>query len=113
MSRIERRVLMPTLINETVLRDVLDEQVSKLADEMLNENLSGRTWSIIEFKKACCFNRDRRWVVKYILDPFRDEIEYHNGHGWCIYGKSYQIRARKACEWMEENFEMIDWKAKL
>lgn len=104
---------MSELINESAVTELVKQQVNQLADEMLKHDLAGRTWSIVEFKKACCFNRDRRWVVKYILEPFRDEIEYHNGHGWCIYGKSYQIRAKKAAEWVEKNFDRIDWEAKL
>jgi hypothetical protein len=106
-------VNMHALNNESVMTDLVKDQLSELANELLKKNLIGRTWSIVEFKKACCFNRDRRWVVKYILEPFRDEIEYHNGHGWCIYGKSYQIRAQKACEWIDDNFVRINWEAKL
>lgn len=33
--------------------------------------------------------------------------------GWCIYAKSYQIRAKLATKWMEKNFSRIDWDAKL
>lgn len=104
---------MPALVNELAVAELVKQQVNQLADEMLKRNLTGHTWSIMEFKKVCCFNRDRRWVVKYVLNPFRDEIEYKNGRGWCIYGKSYQIRAKQACEWMEKNFSRIDWEAKL
>ena len=106
-------VNMPTLVNESAVAEEVKQEVKNIIEEMLKQNLTGRTWSIVEFKKACCFNRDRRWVVKYILEPFRSEIEYHDGHGWCIYGKSYQIRAKQACKWMEDNFDRIDWEAKL
>ncbi|MFT8556043.1 DUF771 domain-containing protein [Liquorilactobacillus hordei] len=106
---------MPTLINEREINKLLEEQLQNAISNFIKSNVEGRTWSIMEFKEACCFNRDRRWVVYFILKPFRNEIEYgkNNLNGWCIYGKKYQIRARLAARWIEKNFTRIDWDAEL
>ncbi|AUJ29601.1 MULTISPECIES: DUF771 domain-containing protein [Liquorilactobacillus] len=106
---------MPTLINEKEINKILEDSLQDAISKFINSQVEGKTWSIIEFKEACCFNRDRRWVVKFILEPFKDEIEYRaeNRDGWCIYAKSYQIRAKLATKWMEKNFSRIDWDAKL
>ncbi|MFT8491515.1 DUF771 domain-containing protein [Liquorilactobacillus satsumensis] len=107
---------MPTLLNEEVLRNVLQEPVHKLADEMLSKELSGRTWGIDEFRKACCGGKDKPWVSTYVFAPFKKEIDVKNG-GWLIpahgKGTKFVIFAKPACEWMEENRQRIDWEAKI
>lgn len=84
-------------------------------DDLLNQDLSGITWSLDEFRKKCCGNKSKEWVALYIFSEFSDEIT--GTDGWLIpsQGRGSQniIFAKAAKEWMEENRQRIDWRAKL
>ena len=84
-------------------------------DDLLNQDLSGITWSLDEFRKKCCGNKSKEWVALYIFSKFSDEIT--GTDGWLIpsQGRGSQniIFAKAAKEWMEENRQRIDWRAKL
>ncbi|KRL99761.1 DUF771 domain-containing protein [Liquorilactobacillus satsumensis] len=107
---------MASIINEEELKIFLRETVRDLADEMLSNELSGHTWGIDEFRKACCGGKDKPWVSTFIFAPFKKEIDVKNG-GWLIpahgKGTKFVIFAKPACEWMEENRQRIDWEARI
>lgn len=102
-------------IEITVNQEYVETLVNSRIDEVLDEDLSGITWSLDEFRKKCCGNKSRAWVALYIFSRFNDEITGNDG--WLIRAKSRGqqniIFAKPAKEWMEENRQRIDWRAKL
>lgn len=104
-----------TPIEVTINQEALNEIIQWHIDALLDEDLSGITWSLDEFRKKCCGNKSRAWVALYIFSKFSDEITGPNG--WLIRanarGQQNIIFAKRAKEWMEENRQRIDWRAKL
>lgn len=104
-----------TPIEVTINQEALNEIIRWHIDALLDEDLSGITWSLDEFRKKCCGNKSRAWVALYIFSRFNDEITGNDG--WLIRAKSRGqqniIFAKPAKEWMEENRQRIDWRAKL
>lgn len=102
-------------IEITVNQEYVETLVNSRIDEVLDEDLSGITWSLDEFRKKCCGNKSRAWVALYIFSRFNDEIT--GTDGWLIRanarGQQNIIFAKPAKEWMEENRQRIDWRAKL
>lgn len=47
-------------IEVTVNQEYVENLVNSRIDDLLNQDLSGITWSIDEFRKRCCGNRSRR-----------------------------------------------------
>lgn len=62
-------------IKITVDQEYVENLINSRIDDLLNQDLSGITWSLDEFRKKCCGNKSK--------------------------------------EWMEENRQRIDWRAKL
>lgn len=97
-------------------QDALNEIVKWHIDDLLDEDLSGITWSLEQFCKRCCGGKSKDWVKMYILSPYMNEIDYQNG-GWLVptKGSGYKtiIFAKKAKEWMEKHQAEIDWRARL
>lgn len=104
-----------TPIEVTINQEALNEIIQWHIDALLDEDLSGITWSLDEFRKKCCGNKSRAWVALYIFSKFSDEIT--GTDGWLIRangrGQQNIIFAKAAKEWMEENRQRIDWRAKL
>lgn len=104
-----------TPIEVTINQEALNEIIQWHIDALLDEDLSGITWTLDEFRKKCCGNKSRAWVALYIFSRFNDEIT--GTDGWLIpsQGRGSQniIFAKAAKEWMEENRQRIDWRAKL
>lgn len=104
-----------TPIEVTINQEALNEIIQWHIDALLDEDLSGITWSLDEFRKKCCGNKSRAWVALYIFSRFNDEIT--GTDGWLIRanarGQQNIIFAKRAKEWMEENRQRIDWRAKL
>lgn len=102
-------------IEITVNQEYVETLVNSRIDEVLDEDLSGITWSLDEFRKKCCGNKSRAWVALYIFSKFSDEIT--GTDGWLIRanarGQQNIIFAKPAKEWMETNRNRIDWRAKL
>lgn len=102
-------------IKITVDQEYVENLINSRIDDLLNQDLSGITWSLDEFHKKCCGNKSREWVALYIFSKFSDEIT--GTDGWLIpsQGRGSQniIFAKAAKEWMEENRQRIDWRAKL
>lgn len=102
-------------IEITVNQEYVETLVNSRIDEVLDEDLSGITWSLDEFRKKCCGNKSRAWVALYIFSKFSDEIT--GPDGWLIRanarGQQNIIFAKAAKKWMEENRQRIDWRAKL
>lgn len=103
---------MEALLNEKALADFLKEKV----DKHVNDYLSSLTvwWDMETFNERCGCSKGQAWIVKNILEPYRDEIDVRNG-GWCRYyyggRSSYQFIAKEACEWIEEHAHEIDWSS--
>lgn len=104
-----------TPIEVTINQEALNEIIQWHIDALLDEDLSGITWSLDEFRKKCCGNKSRAWVALYIFSKFSNEIT--GPDGWLIRangrGQQNIIFAKRAKEWMEENRQRIDWRAKL
>lgn len=104
-----------TPIEVTINQEALNEIIQWHIDALLDEDLSGITWSLDEFRKKCCGNKSRAWVALYIFSRFDGEIT--GPDGWLIRangrGQQNIIFAKRAKEWMEENRQRIDWRAKL
>ena len=82
--------------------------------ELANQNATGKTWGIEEFRKACCGSKAKEWVRLYIFSKFENEIDVKNIDGWLLStSKKAIIFAKPACEWMEKNRNRIDWQAKM
>lgn len=83
-------------------------------EQLEEENLKGKTWSLDVFRKECCGGKSPMWVDTCILKQFSREITGKNG--WLIpaAGKGTRniIFAKKACEWMEKNHHRINWNFK-
>ena len=94
---------------ETSAQAFLDEYIKKVVKD--------ETWSLDEFRKNCCFGKDREWVKLFIFSRFKDEIVLGKPGGWLKpskgKGSPYGIYAVEACKWMQENRHLIDWDAKL
>ena len=91
---------------------VLVDKVQYL--EMKREKEVGKIWNLVEFKKELQIPKSLNWLREVLLKPRRDEIS-----DWCKIrdGQSgrggYIIHASKAREWIEENFDKIDWDEKI
>lgn len=111
---------MPQRIEANVVIAIPSEKVivdkSYLRD-LEEQTLTGKTWSLTQFRENCCGNRGVDWVKLFIFSEFKDEIEVDGSKGWLVNshtpGRSIIIFADKACKWMSENNYRIDWEAKL
>ena len=103
-------------IEITIDQKYVENLVNSRIDDLLNQDLSGVTWSLDQFRRYCCANKSKDWVKAFIFIPFAEEIDYENG-GWLIppRGKGHCaiVFAKQAKEWMEINRNRIDWRAKL
>lgn len=102
-------------IKITIDQEYVENLVNSRIDDLLNQDLLGITWTLDEFRKKCCGNKSLAWVALYIFSRFNDEIT--GTDGWLIRanarGQQNIIFAKRAKEWMEENRQRIDWRAKL
>lgn len=48
------------------IKKVVKDEVSKLRSNQ-NTQALGETWSLDEFRKNCCFGKDREWVKLFIF----------------------------------------------
>ena len=100
-----------------IIPEVLEKMVKGYIDKLIQSSTTGKTWSLDQFRKECCGGKAREWVTLYVLDEFSSEIDYHKPNGWLFRSKGRGsqniIFAKKACEWMEENRNRIDWEARL
>lgn len=104
-------------IKVIVDEDYVDKLVEAKVDRLIQKNLEGVQWGIDEFRKVCCGNRSREWVVLYIFREFEDEIVVKDNHGWLEpsegRGSKYRIWALKAKRWIEVNHYRINWGQRL
>ena len=49
-------------IEITVDQKYVENLVNSRIDDLLNQDLSGITWSLDEFRKKCCGNKSRAWA---------------------------------------------------
>lgn len=109
---------------EISVQAFLDEYIKKVVKDELSKSRSdqntqalGETWTLDEFRKKCCFGKDREWVKLFIFSRFKDEIVLGKPGGWLKpskgKGSPYGIYAVEACKWMQANRNRIDWDAKL
>ncbi|MFT8955458.1 DUF771 domain-containing protein [Liquorilactobacillus satsumensis] len=102
---------MPALLNESAIAEIVKER----ADILMKEYLSNQTvwWNMKTFNDRCGCGKGQAWIVKNILEPYRDEIDINNG-GWCRYyhggRSSYRFLAKEACQWIENHAHQIDWE---
>lgn len=98
------------------VREIVRDELSKSRKEQENQAL-GETWTLDEFRKKCCFGKDREWVKLFIFSQFKDEIVLGKTGGWLKpskgKGSPYGIYAVEARKWMQANRNRIDWDAKL
>ena len=95
----------------------LENLVTDHLDKIVSSRLDGLTWTLDQFRKACCGGKSKEWVTLYVLAEFSSEIDYNKPKGWLIpskgRGSQNIIFAKKACEWMEANRSRIDWEGKV
>ncbi|WP_162150522.1 DUF771 domain-containing protein [Ligilactobacillus apodemi] len=101
-----------TELVKKIVRDEIKKEKSNQFEQAL-----GETWTLDEFRKNCCFNKDREWVKLFIFAQFKDEIELGKPGGWLKpskgKGSPYGVYAVEARKWMQANRNRIDWNAKL
>nr|DAU77728.1 MAG TPA: protein of unknown function (DUF771) [Caudoviricetes sp.] len=108
---------MEDLINRKSLQDLIKSTFLEMRPK-LEDELTGRTIKLDEFRKKYCGGKSPEWVRTFIFDKFRNEIDYENG-GWCINprqnanGRYAIIFEDTAAKWMKENRHRINWYAKL
>lgn len=99
-----------------LVKKIVRDEIKKEKRDQLEQEL-GATWSLDEFRKNCCFNKDREWVKLFIFSRFKDEIVLGKPGGWLKpskgRGSAYGIYALEARKWMQTNRNRIDWDAKL
>ncbi|MCR1900902.1 DUF771 domain-containing protein [Ligilactobacillus apodemi] len=97
---------------KNLIKIEVESRLKNLGDQFL-----GETWTLDEFRKNCCFNKDREWVKLFIFAQFKDEIVLSKPGGWLKpskgKGSPYGVYAVEARKWMQANRNRIDWNAKL
>ncbi|MCI5942945.1 MAG: DUF771 domain-containing protein [Ligilactobacillus animalis] len=111
-------------VDEMSAQNFLDSYIKKLVKDEVSKNLQsdvdqdlGETWTLDEFRKKCCFGKDREWIKLFIFSQFKNEILIGKPGGWLKAsrgrGSAYGIYAVEAKQWMQANRNRIDWDAKL
>ena len=104
------------LLNEDAPRQLI-VQVVQEERPTLEEEITGRTIGMDEFRRKYCGGKAAEWVRTFIFDRY-PETNYANG-GWCVNphrtenGHKTIIFERKAARWMDDHQEVIDWNEKL
>ena len=102
------------LINEGYLTDMIEQIVKKVSPKV-EEDLTGRTIDINEFRKLYCGGKSASWVRTMIFDEY-PETDFENG-GWVLNphknGVKTIIFAKPASKWMAEHDREIDWNEKI
>lgn len=107
---------MDQIINKKSLVQLIQNTVQEMKPR-LEEDLTGKTLDINEFRKKYCGGKTAEWVRAKIFDR-HPEINAING-GWVVnprrteYGSKTIIFAKKAAKWMAEHDNEIDWNEKL
>ena len=108
---------MQQMLSIELPKGEIELMVKQTASQYFDELIAGKTWTLDEFRRNCCFNRERAWVTLHIFSEFKDEIDFHNQGGWLRpskgKGSAYGIFAKPACEWMEQNRDRIQWEVKM
>nr|TVV05528.1 DUF771 domain-containing protein [Lactobacillus jensenii] len=100
------------LINKKSLQELIRATFMEMKPR-LEEELTGRTIDIDQFRKEYCGGKSASWVRTFIFDAF-PETNYENG-GWCMFphrtagARKTIILVKQASEWMEKNRRRIDW----
>lgn len=68
-----------SIINENALAEMIAKAV-KEQRERLEEDLTGRTIGINEFRRKYCGGKSPEWVRTFVFDRY-PEVDYANG-GW-------------------------------
>lgn len=99
-----------------LVKKIVRDEIKKEKNDHFEQSL-GETWTLDEFRKKCCFGKDREWVKLFIFSQFKDEIVLGKTGGWLKpskgKGSPYGIYAVEARKWMQANRNRIDWNAKL
>lgn len=104
------------ILNESALRDMM-LQIIKETRPSLEEDLTGRTIGINEFRRKYCGGKSPEWVRTFVFDRF-PEVDYAKG-GWVVNphraegSRGTIIFERRAAEWMDSHQLDIDWNARL
>lgn len=100
----------------SLVKKIVRDEIKKEKSDQFEQAL-GETWTLDDFRKKCCFGKDREWVKLFIFSQFKKEILIGNKGGWLKpskgRGSAYGIYAVEAKHWMQENRHRIDWDAKL
>ena len=81
-------------------------------DELNDQNLIGRQWSMDDLKEAT--NHSAEWLKVNVLYPHRDELDVLNG-GFVRYplakGQPWRFGAKRMSDWLEEHLEeVLKWR---
>lgn len=104
------------ILNESALRDMM-LQIVKETRPSLEEDLTGRTIGINEFRRKYCGGKSPEWVRTFVFDRY-PEVDYANG-GWVVNphrsegSRGTIIFERKAARWMDKHQLDIDWNERL
>ncbi|GHV97855.1 hypothetical protein lacNasYZ03_11320 [Lactobacillus nasalidis] len=104
------------LINENALAEMIAKAVQEQRPR-LEEDLTGRTIGINEFRRKYCGGKSAEWVRTFVFDRF-PETDWANG-GWCVNphraegSRGTIIFEKRAAAWIEEHQLEIDWNERL
>ena len=104
------------ILNESALRDMM-LQIVKETRPSLEDDLTGRTIGINEFRRKYCGGKSPEWVRTFVFDRF-PEVDYAKG-GWVVNphraegSRGTIIFEKKAAQWMESHQLDIDWNERL
>lgn len=104
------------ILNEGALKALIEETIREQRPR-LEEDLTGRTIGINEFRRKYCGGKSPEWVRTFVFDRY-PEVDYANG-GWVVNphrsegSRGTIIFERKAARWMESHQLDIDWNERL
>lgn len=107
---------MDSLINEGVLAKLVKQAVDDRVDKLFEDNMTGRTIGINEFRKKYCGGKSPDWVRTFIFDKYPEiSLENDRGHGFVLHARGGQktiIWEKAAAEWIDKHYRQIDWDKK-
>lgn len=91
-------------ITITIDDDCLQRLIKERLDELVNQDITGVTWSLDQFRRYCCANKAKDWVKAFIFIPFADEIAFETEDGYL------NRKAKGTVQLSSQNKRRSGWK---